>query len=109
LFNAEYSQRTLHMAEAAPDFVIGFIAQQKLSADPRWIYLTPGVQLQEGKDALGQRYVTPVRAIQEQGSDIIIVGRGIISANDKVAEAKKYRMAAWQAYEEIIQKNRTNH
>lgn len=95
LLDEVYAQKTLKMAEQFPEFVIGFIAQKKLSDDPQWIYMTPGVQLQEGVDALGQQYVTPEKAILENGTDIIIVGRGILNAKDPLSEAKKYRAAGW--------------
>ena len=98
LLDAEYAQKTLRMAEAHPDFVMGFISQKKLSSNSHWIYMTPGVQLSEGKDALGQQYITPEKAIIENGTDIIIVGRGILQANDPVIAAKKYREAGWEAY-----------
>lgn len=97
LTDEKYAQKTLQMAEQFPEFVIGFIAQHKLNDDPRWIYMTPGVQLQAGKDHLGQRYITPEIAIKEHQSDIIIVGRGIFSAQDPLSEAKKYRAAGWNA------------
>lgn len=99
LFTADYTKKTVSMAEENSDFVIGFIAQNKLSPNPQWIYMTPGVQLTVGKDALGQQYITPDTVIKEQGSDIIIVGRGIVKASDPAAEAKKYRAAGWNAYE----------
>lgn len=99
LFTPEYTHSTLQMAEAYADFVIGFIAQHKLNNNPQWIYMTPGVQLQTGTDNLGQQYLTPKKVIQEHGSDIIIVGRGIIQAADPLIEAKKYRLAGWEAYE----------
>jgi uridine monophosphate synthetase len=102
LMNAEYAHKTLKMAEPYADFVIGFIAQKKLSADPRWIYMTPGVQLAEGKDALGQQYVTPEKVIIENESDIIIVGRGILQAKDPLDAAKKYRAAGWAAYKGCV-------
>jgi uridine monophosphate synthetase len=95
LADAVYAQKTLEIAEKFPEFVMGFISQHKLCDDPHWIYMTPGVQLQEGKDALGQQYVTPELAIKQHGSDIIIVGRGILQASDPLAEARKYREAAW--------------
>ena len=96
--NTDYIKNTLKMAEQFADFVIGFITQHALSTDPHWINLTPGIKLEEGIDALGQHYVTPESAILEQGSDIIIVGRGILSAHDPVAEARKYRAKSWEAY-----------
>ena len=104
LFTEEYTQKTVEMAEQFSDFVIGFISQKKLSADPTWIYMTPGVQLAAGQDALGQQYTTPEKAIIEHESDIIIVGRGILQANDPLQEAKKYRQAGWQAYEKSFLK-----
>ena len=57
-----------------------------------------GVQLQEGKDNLGQQYLTPNEVIVNRGSDIIIVGRGITKADDPVAMAKQYQEAAFSAY-----------
>lgn len=102
LFNAEYVQQTLHMAEQFADFVIGFITQHRLSKDPHWINITPGVKLEEGTDKLGQQYVTPRKAIIEHGSDIIIVGRGIIKANEPLEAARMYREAGWESYLERL-------
>jgi uridine monophosphate synthetase len=98
LLDKNYVQHTLRMAQQYPDFVIGFITQHALSDEPHWINMTPGVKLEGGTDKLGQRYVTPDIAIREHGSDIIIVGRGILAASDPLAEARKYREAGWQAY-----------
>jgi uridine monophosphate synthetase len=98
LMDAGYVKEALKMAEQFPDFVIGFITQHALSTDPHWINMTPGIKLDAGVDALGQQYVTPEKAILENGTDIIIVGRGIIAATDPVAEAKKYRDRAFSAY-----------
>jgi uridine monophosphate synthetase len=97
LAKGPYTDQTVKMAERHPDFVIGFISLKKLSDDPRWIYMTPGVQLASGKDALGQQYQTPASVIQA-GSDVIIVGRGIYAAEDPKSQAKIYRSAGWKAY-----------
>ncbi|VVC74761.1 Orotidine 5'-phosphate decarboxylase [Aquicella siphonis] len=98
LMGPEYMQNTLKMAEQFSDFVIGFITQHALSRDPHWINITPGVKIGSGSDTLGQQYVTPEKAILENGSDIIIVGRGIIQANDPLTEARKYRQSGWDCY-----------
>src|SRR3990167_2336275 len=74
LFTEDYKQKTRHLAEQFSDFVIGFIAQRKLTEHPGWIYLTPGVQFIEKKDAHGQQYITPSDAILQHETDIIIVG-----------------------------------
>jgi uridine monophosphate synthetase len=99
LLDKAYVQHTLHMAQEHADFVIGFITQHALSSEPHWINMTPGIKLEGGTDKLGQRYITPDIAIRENGSDIIIVGRGIIAASDPLAEARKYREAGWKAYQ----------
>lgn len=98
LMTPEYKQITLKMAEQFADYVIGFVTQHALSADPHWLNFTPGVKLSGGADKLGQQYVTPEKAILENGSDVIIVGRGITGADDPLAEAKKYRENGWKSY-----------
>lgn len=102
LLDQQYAEDTLRMAEQFPDFVIGFITQHALSDNSNWINFTPGVKLAEGTDALGQQYVTPEQAIVENGTDIIIVGRGIIAAKNQVEEAKRYREAGWKAYQSTL-------
>lgn len=98
LMNEEYMQQTLQMAEPFADFVIGFITQHALSKDPHWLNMTPGIKLDIDQDKLGQQYITPQKSIIEHGADIIIVGRGILTAEDPLAEAKKYRKAGWESY-----------
>ncbi len=99
-----YTQEALTMAEEHKDFVIGFITMRKLLDNPCFINMTPGVKLQEGTDALGQQYNTPEKVILEQGSDIIIVGRGIYQADDITAAAQEYKRAGWDAYLKRMQK-----
>tara|TARA_R110002003_G_scaffold107_6_gene8992 strand:- start:29790 stop:30611 length:822 start_codon:yes stop_codon:yes gene_type:complete len=113
LMTPEYQKKTVDIAREHRDFVMGFIAQRSLNTEPddNFITMTPGCQLpppgQEGKkmgDDLGQQYNTPRKLIFEQGCDIIIVGRGIVRASDRKAEAERYRKAAWEAYQERIGK-----
>jgi len=102
LMDHRYVEHTLAIAKQFPNFVIGFITQKALSSEPQWLYLTPGIQLVEGYDHLGQQYITPFDAIFNRGSDIIIVGRGILRAKDKVVTAHLYRKEAWRAYVERL-------
>lgn len=98
LAKGSYTEETLKMAEANKDFVIGFIAMRQLTDDQCFINMTPGVQLSQGGDNLGQQYNTPENVIGKQKSDIIIVGRGIYESANPIAEARKYREAGWTAY-----------
>lgn len=97
LAKSAYTDAAVKMAEENSDFVIGFICLRKLSENPAFVHMTPGVQLATGNDALGQQYQTPESVIHA-GSDVIIVGRGIYGAKDPASEAKIYRSAGWQAY-----------
>ncbi|EAT90503.1 orotidine 5'-phosphate decarboxylase [Parastagonospora nodorum] len=113
LMTPEYQKETVEIARKNREFVMGFIAQRSLNTEPddNFITMTPGCQLpppgQEGKkmgDSLGQQYNTPHKLIFDQGCDIIIVGRGIVRAADRKAEAERYKRAAWTAYEKRIGK-----
>jgi uridine monophosphate synthetase len=94
------------MARANRDFVMGFIAQHSLNVDPddNFLTFTPGVQLADraAGDRLGQQYSDPRELVLNRGTDIIIVGRGILKAPDRVAAAEQYRHEAWAAYEARI-------
>jgi uridine monophosphate synthetase len=98
LATGDYTTKSIEMAQANKDFVIGFITTRQLVDDPSFINMTPGVQLAVGGDKHGQQYNTPDAVIGAQKSDMIIVGRGIYEAADPAAEAKKYRAAGWEAY-----------
>ncbi len=99
-----YIKQTLDLATENIDFVIGFIARKRLSDDPRFLYLTPGIHLATSKDQFGQQYLTPSDAITCNGSDIIIVGRGLYEASNPKATAKQYQKAGWEAYLQRSQK-----
>uniref|UniRef100_A0A8C2B3M2 orotidine-5'-phosphate decarboxylase n=1 Tax=Cyprinus carpio TaxID=7962 RepID=A0A8C2B3M2_CYPCA len=86
------------MAEDHTDFVFGFINVSKISEKPGLVHMTPGVQILSGGDGLGQQYSSPEDVICTKGSDIIIVGRGILASSDQLRAAEEYRTAGWQAY-----------
>lgn len=102
LMNRAYQQQTLVLAQQFSSYVFGFITQHALSPHPGWINMTPGVKLESGGDSLGQQYITPAQAILENGADIVIVGRGIIQSSFPQEEAKRYRKAAWDAYQKRL-------
>uniref|UniRef100_A0A672IHV6 Uridine 5'-monophosphate synthase n=1 Tax=Salarias fasciatus TaxID=181472 RepID=A0A672IHV6_SALFA len=98
LATGEYTAAVLRMAEEHSDFVIGFICGSSVTKRPEFIHMTPGVQMQTGGDLLGQQYSTPEDVIASKGSDIIIVGRGVLEAPDRLKAAESYRKSGWDAY-----------
>lgn len=65
--------------------------------------LFSGIQLKTGSgDGLGQQYLTPEQVIKENQSDVIIVGRGILKAEDPVAAAQQYQEAGYKAYKSLF-------
>jgi uridine monophosphate synthetase len=104
LLNQAYTDKCVEIGRANQDFVLGFIAQKSLNKliTDNFMTLTPGVQLSSTSDGLGQQYRTPKEVVLSDGADIIIVGRGIIGQNDRVAIAQRYRQEAWSAYEARI-------
>lgn len=102
LATGAYTAASIVMAQHYPDFVMGFISQHQLTENPGLLHMTPGIQFAQAKqakdDGLGQQYTSPEHAICQNGSDIIIVGRGIYQANDPVSSASRYRKSAWEAY-----------
>ncbi|KAL7752510.1 orotidine 5'-phosphate decarboxylase [Sorochytrium milnesiophthora] len=103
LFTKEYTAQTVQWAVKHADFVVGFIAQERLTDDRDFLYLTPGVGLDEKGDSMGQQYRSPEEVILHDRCDVIIVGRGIYKeGRDPAQEAKRYRDAGWAAYSKRI-------
>ncbi|XP_067891445.1 uridine 5'-monophosphate synthase [Heterodontus francisci] len=98
LATGDYTKAAVRLAEEHSDFVIGFISNSNISSRSEFINMTPGVRMQIGADNLGQQYLSPEEVIHNKGSDIIIVGRGILSAKDCVEAARIYKKAGWEAY-----------
>ncbi|KAJ0125054.1 orotidine 5phosphate decarboxylase [Diaporthe amygdali] len=110
LMDARYTNACIEAARENKDFVMGYVAQESLNSKPddNFIHMTPGCKLPpEGEeengediegDGMGQQYNTPSKLIGIKGTDIVIVGRGIIKAGDPQGEAERYRVRAWKAY-----------
>jgi uridine monophosphate synthetase len=114
LMTKDYTQACIEAAREHKRFVMGYVAQECLNSEPddNFIHMTPGCKLppvgeeENGQlegDGLGQQYNTPAKLIGLKGTDIVIVGRGIINADDPRSEAERYRKKAWRAYQERIE------
>jgi len=102
-----YTRRVVEAGRAHPRWVAGYIghgdnredlARFREKLPPGQLLLMPGVQLQAGKDGLGQRYMGLDEAVRG-GADGVIVGRGIYGDADPAAAAKRYREIGWRALE----------
>jgi uridine monophosphate synthetase len=97
LIDLNYTRKTLEMAEQFSDLVVGVITSRKLAESP-FLKMTPGVSDESKNDKKGQQYVSIEYAMQELQSDILIVGRAILSAQDPSEKAKEYQSKAWSLY-----------
>jgi orotidine 5'-phosphate decarboxylase subfamily 1/orotate phosphoribosyltransferase len=80
LLGEEYTKKVVELAENNKDVVVGFISQRKLSND--FLHFTPGISIDSTGDGLKQRYTTPQIATKENGSDVLIVGRGLYAPKE---------------------------
>ncbi len=96
LFSADYTKKCAALCDG--QFVFGYVGQSRQRGEcAELVQFTPGVSLAAKGDALGQQYVSPEEAVLVRGADIVIVGRGVVAAEDVAAAAEKYRDAAWAA------------
>lgn len=109
LATGDYMRKGVEMADDYEELIAGYIGGGEKVGElapltsPKYVIITPGVQIQSKSDNLGQVYVLPEEAIAA-GSDCIIVGRGIYKAEDPLAMAKIYRKAGWDAYMKRVKK-----
>lgn len=105
LISDNYTRRAIEMGREHRQWVAGFIGfgrekahierlRAKMPSDS--FMLMPGVNLRQKGDGLGQQYVSAAEAVAG-GADFIIVGRGILRAEEPPAEARAYREQAWRA------------
>ena len=110
LLNETYTRKCFEAAKKNPQWVAGFIGHGNSVEDIKRfkakfpgseLLMMPGVKKEKGSDAMGQQYITIEEAVGG-GADCIIVGRGILKADDPSKEAKLYRERAWKAYKERV-------
>ena len=107
LCTPEYTAACAEAGKEYNDFVVGFVSQEDITGVEDFVTFTPGVGLpKDGASAMngdgkGQVWRTPEELIG-QGVDVVIVGRGILGAEDRKREAERYRKAAWSAYERRV-------
>lgn len=107
LLNETYTRKCFEAAKKNPQWVAGFIGHGNSVEDIKRfkakfpgseLLMMPGVKKEKGSDAMGQQYITIEDAVGG-GADCIIVGRGILKADDPGKEAKLYRERAWKAFQ----------
>jgi len=110
LLNETYTRKCFEAAKKNPQWVAGFIGHGNSGEDinrfkakfpGNELLMMPGVKKEKGSDAMGQQYITIEEAVGG-GADCIIVGRGILKADDPGKEAKLYRKRAWKAFQKRI-------
>ncbi len=104
LLNENYTRKIFEMGKKHADTVSGYIGHGRTAEEIRrlknkipegQLLLMPGVKLEKGNDAFGQQY-TSVKEAVKGGADLIIVGRGIIQADDVAEMARRYRELSFE-------------
>lgn len=99
----DFTKLVVSASEKYSDTVMGFICQKKVeNTSEGLLHCTPGVNLEEKGDNLGQNYNTPDSVIVDKQSDVIIVGRGIYKNKNPLEMAKLYREKGWNAYQKRL-------
>lgn len=96
LIDETYTEKTIDLAKLNPKKVAGLITQHR--TDPSMLNLTPGIHLDRVKNGR-QGYRTPREAVMN-GSDILIIGRGIYMADEPVEQCIRYKEVGWSALQE---------
>ncbi|MDA3899671.1 MAG: orotidine-5'-phosphate decarboxylase [Spirochaetes bacterium] len=108
--NEDYTRRVIAAGIENEMCVSGFIGHGNDAADIKkfrnkipsnFLFFMPGVKIDTASDGLGQSYITPDVAVKN-GADLIIVGRGIVAADDPSSEAEKYRKTAYREYQKRV-------
>jgi len=108
LMNDTYTRNVFNIGEKYSKNVSGYICHANSKEELRLLknkipkgqlMLMPGVKLKAGEDETGQQYTTVEDAMQG-GADCIIVGRGIIEAEDIEKTAIEYKERAWKIYDD---------
>lgn len=104
LWNQEVKQyhakQNLELAERNTPICCGIIGQKStLDNDCNMIMATPGVNICQTTDGMGQNWNHPSKVVGN-GADIIIVGRGIVSApeSELLKRTINYKEICYQAY-----------
>lgn len=97
LADQQYIENVLELARKYKDHIVGFICQKFISAE--FLHFSPGIRLGGGDDNVGQAYSHPVKVL-EQGTDILIIGRGIYQAKDPISATREYRDLSWNLVEQ---------
>jgi len=83
--------------------VAGLVCQSHdVFSSPSLLQLTPGVNIKNANDNLGQQYQSPSDIILTKGADIAVVGRGIYQDDNPAEAAKVYKESLWNTYLERV-------